>query len=308
MKRLFTSARRALAGMAGTLLLLSSPAQAQNTQLTVAQAAVVGATASVAVGRIGYNQAVADAQGNTGGIDPFTRSRTLNGYVARLHAGTGAWRWIVQTGGNGDEDLRAPQLDGAGHVLVAGGFADLLGLPGGSMFGPTRLQSPGGKDLVVAQLDTAGRWLWARQAGSATSGSGTALYGMGGQDRGLLFSSFMTTSMQLGPFSLLAYPGQSPGQEYTYFTAQLGANGPLAAQIAQKSAKFAVFPNPARTAVSVAGLPPGQAVQLLDVLGRTVLHGQVPLRGELHLALPAGLPTGFYLVRAGTQARRLVVE
>jgi hypothetical protein len=246
---------------------------------------------------------------NTGAVDPFTRRRTLNGFVARLHAGTGAWRWAVQTGGNGDEDLAPPQLDGAGHVLVAGGFGDLTGYPGGNTFGTTGLQSPGGRDVVVAQLDTAGRWLWARQAGSATSASsGATLYGLDGQGRGLLLGGFRSAAVQLGTFALQGNPGQPAGNEYTGYTARLGANGPVTATKPSRAMEWAVYPNPAHAAVTVVGLWPGQAVQVLDVLGRTVLKGTVPAQGVLQLTLPTTLPTGLYLVRAGVQAQRLIVE
>jgi hypothetical protein len=60
--------------------------------------------------------------------------------------------------------------------------------------------------------------------------------------------------------------------------------------------------------VTVLGLPPGQAVQVLDGVGRVVLAGTVPAQGGLSLALPAGLASGVYVVRAGAQARRLLVE
>ena len=52
----------------------------------------------------------------------------------------------------------------------------------------------------------------------------------------------------------------------------------------------------------------GQAVQVLDVLGRELLRGTVPVQSPLRLVLPAGLAPGVYVVRAGAQARRLVVE
>ena len=70
---------------------------------------------------------------NTSTPDPQLRNvRASNGYVARLHAGTGAWEWVVQTSGAGYEILGTPQLDGAGHVLVAGGFNDQPGPWGGA--------------------------------------------------------------------------------------------------------------------------------------------------------------------------------
>ncbi|GAA3987355.1 T9SS type A sorting domain-containing protein [Hymenobacter antarcticus] len=246
---------------------------------------------------------------NTGSVGPPGPSgnvlRTFDGYVARLDAATGAWRWAVQTYGAGDEFLVTPRVDGAGRVLVAGNFAELVasGLPG-SRFGTTTLRSAGGSDLLVAQLDSTGRWLWARHAGGAASES-AALCGLDAQGRGVLVGAFTGAATQLGSSTLAQF---SPAQSSTFFTAVLGANGPLAVRPGAAGSAFTVYPNPARTAVSVAGLPPGQTVQVLDVLGRVLLAGTVPARGELQLALPAGLPAGLYLVRAGTQAQRLVVE
>ena len=91
------------------------------------------------------------------------------------------------------------------------------------------------------------------------------------------------------------------------FEARLGANGPLAVRKGA-AALFEVYPNPAHAGITVVGLRPGQAVQVLDIVGRLVLRGTVPPQGELKLALPVGLPVGVYLVRAGAQVRRLVVE
>lgn len=235
--------------------------------------------------------------------------RASNGYVARLRADTGAWEWVVQTGGAGYEMLGAPQLDGAGHVLVAGGFNDWPGPPGGGgTFGSTTLTSANGGDMVVAQLDTAGRWLWARQAGSPTTNNGSMLYGLDPLGRGLLWGVFRAASAQLGTSMLIAYPGQTAPNYATVFTAQLGANSPLAIVKAPSPSDFTLFPNPARREVTTTGLRPGQAVQVLDALGRTVLRATVPAQGDLHVLLPTTLPAGLYLVLAGAQTRRLVVE
>ena len=231
-------------------------------------------------------------------------SRTRNGYVARLDAATGAWRWAVQTTGNGDDYLGQPRLDGAGHVYVSGSIEPGVG-NGGSFFGPAGLNSAGGKDVVVAQLDTAGAWQWARRTGGPNSET-AALCRVDAQGRGLLAGTFVGASGQVGPFALAPF---SPALTITYFTAVLGPNGAvLATRPATASPILALFPNPTRATVSVTGALPGQPVQVLDVLGRRVLTGQMPAQGLLHLALPAGLPAGVYLVRAGAQTRRLVVE
>ncbi|WP_310397025.1 reprolysin-like metallopeptidase [Hymenobacter sp.] len=69
-----------------------------------------------------------------------------------------------------------------------------------------------------------------------------------------------------------------------------------------------VWPSPARGTVSVAGLAPGQAVQLFDLTGRVLLTAALPASGPLQLVLPASLTPGIYVVRGAGQSRRLVVE
>ena len=49
-------------------------------------------------------------------------------------------------------------------------------------------------------------------------------------------------------------------------------------------------------------------VTVFDALGRLVTSAPADATGTAALALPAGLPTGVYVVRAGTQALRLTVE
>ena len=67
-------------------------------------------------------------------------SRARNGYVARLDAATGAWRWAVQSTGNGDDRFGRPLLDGEGHVYVSGSIEPGVG-NGGSLFGSAGLNS-----------------------------------------------------------------------------------------------------------------------------------------------------------------------
>jgi hypothetical protein len=79
---------------------------------------------------------------------------------------------------------------------------------------------------------------------------------------------------------------------------------------ARPGSSLAVGPNPMRSTestVTLTGCPVGQRVQLLDMTGR--LLGQYPYTStSMVLALPAGLPTGLYLLRAGAQTARLVRE
>ncbi|HEX8326445.1 MAG TPA: zinc-dependent metalloprotease family protein [Hymenobacter sp.] len=74
------------------------------------------------------------------------------------------------------------------------------------------------------------------------------------------------------------------------------------------AARLQVWPNPARGAVSVGGIAPGKAVQLIDLTGRVLLSAVLPADGPLQLQLPSGLAPGLYVVRSGGQSQRLVVE
>ena len=74
------------------------------------------------------------------------------------------------------------------------------------------------------------------------------------------------------------------------------------------AATFQLWPNPTHDQVTVAGLPAGQQVQLLDLTGRVLLTAPMPPSGSLDLMLPAHVRPGVYLVRGGTRTLRLVVE
>ena len=69
-----------------------------------------------------------------------------------------------------------------------------------------------------------------------------------------------------------------------------------------------LFPNPTTAAATLSGAPAQAAVQVLDALSRVVYATTSAADGTATLALPAGLPKGVYIVRAGTQAARLTVE
>ena len=69
-----------------------------------------------------------------------------------------------------------------------------------------------------------------------------------------------------------------------------------------------LWPNPAHHTVTVAGLAPGQVVQLYDLTGRVVLTATTPPSGPLQLVLPASIPAGIYVVRGSGQSQRLALE
>jgi hypothetical protein len=70
-----------------------------------------------------------------------------------------------------------------------------------------------------------------------------------------------------------------------------------------------LYPNPARGgAATLTGTLPDTVVTVTDALGRPVTSTIADASGTAALDLPAGLPTGVYLVRVGSQALRLTIE
>ena len=81
-----------------------------------------------------------------------------------------------------------------------------------------------------------------------------------------------------------------------------------AAAAAPPAAALTLAPNPSTGCVAGAGAAPQASITVLDALGRCVLAVTADAAGSARLQLPAGLAPGVYVVRGGTQARRLAVE
>ncbi len=85
--------------------------------------------------------------------------------------------------------------------------------------------------------------------------------------------------------------------------------GPLGtAAAAPAVAALRLYPNPARSAVAVAGAVARAAVVVLDGLGRVVTTATADAAGTASLVLPTGLAAGVYVVKCAGQTLRLVVE
>jgi hypothetical protein len=82
----------------------------------------------------------------------------------------------------------------------------------------------------------------------------------------------------------------------------------LATTPAHATPAWTLAPNPAPGAATLRGAAAAAPVQVLDALGRPVLHTTTDATGTARLAPPAGLAPGLYVVRCGGQLRRLVVE
>jgi hypothetical protein len=72
---------------------------------------------------------------------------------------------------------------------------------------------------------------------------------------------------------------------------------------------LALFPNPTTTnATTLVGASVGARIQVLDAVGRVVTTATADATGAAELKLPAGIASGVYVVRTGTQALRLLVK
>ncbi|HEX8329620.1 MAG TPA: CARDB domain-containing protein [Hymenobacter sp.] len=73
-------------------------------------------------------------------------------------------------------------------------------------------------------------------------------------------------------------------------------------------AVLSVWPNPAHLSATVSGASAGTPVLVYDAVGHIVLSTTMPVSGNLELQLPGTLTKGLYLVRAGKQSCRLIIE
>lgn len=216
---------------------------------------------------------------------PYTNHYMTDAFVARLDLTTLTWDWAVRNGGPGQENAGQKVIDPQGRLYVLGDFSSL---------------TPGGAAGNFAQLDGAtGTWRSLQPLVYPT----TSL-ALDNASQPLLTGYFDTPTAQFGTTTLARVGTGSTG-----YIARLGA-GPLAVgSAAAPGTGLQVWPNPsAGQGVWVQGVAAGQAMEVLDVLGRVVSRGRMPASGPLWLASVAGLTPGVYVVRGGGQAQRLIIE
>lgn len=218
-------------------------------------------------------------------------------FVAKLDA-AGNYLWATKTGGTLHEASNGIAVDAVGNAFVTGSFLNetsfgsiaLTGVPSGTINGVY--------DAFVAKLNgSTGAVQWAVRAGGEKNdyGRAVAVDGRGGV---YLTGDAASTSADFGSFQLA--PASVGG-----FWARLN-DVALSTRAAAATPAFSLFPNPSRTATTVAGLPAGTPVALYDARGRCVSSHTVPATGTLQL--PTVLPAGLYMVRAGLRAQPLLVE
>lgn len=116
-------------------------------------------------------------------------------FVAKLSP-TGEWLWVKSAGAGVGDYGNAIHADSAGNVWVAGEFF------GQVAFGSTSLTSYGSRDIFVARLDSAGNWLWAKNAGSTSQ---DAALGLDIDSAGNAFlTGFFNSTATFGPHTLIS--------------------------------------------------------------------------------------------------------
>ncbi|MCC2547954.1 hypothetical protein LJY25_16010 [Hymenobacter sp. BT175] len=267
--------------------------------------------------RSDYGYAVAvDAGGNAlltgvfGGTASFGTSPTatnltsagsIDVFVAKFAAATGACAWAVGAGGSVEDYGFGLTVDAGGNVLVAGYFQGTASF--GTSPTATALNSAGSYDAFTAKFAaTTGACEWAVRAGGGGEDFAT---GVAVDARGNAFiSGTFASSASFGNLTLMGRSSGATGYVAVLSGAAVLATGaPLAGTPA-----FALFPNPARSTCQVRGLPAGARVTVLDALGRPRLNVLADGTGTAFLSLPDGLAPGVYLVRSGARAQRLLVE
>ncbi len=261
-----------------------------------------------------------------GDLDLLAPTGNFNTVSIRLNDGTGTFSGTQDVGvGNIPQTLTIGDVDGDGDLdLFAANSSLFTGANGtvsvrlndgrGVFSGTTDVvvgRVPYG--VVVGDVDGDGDLdlLTSNETGSTVSvrlndGAGS-------------FSGLQDVEVRNRPYKLTLGDVDSDG-DLDLLTVNNGENtvsvrlnngtGPLLATapaLAARSAAFTLSPNPASTQVRLSGAGALAAIVLTDLTGRLVATATADGTGAATLPV-AGLPAGVYVVRAGPQTRKLVVE
>ena len=216
--------------------------------------------------------------------------------------------WATSGGGGGYDAGQGIAVRGA-NVYVTGSFTS----GGSARIAGQTLAGAGSFDLFVAKyVDTS---TGSTPATSSFANAWVASGGGPGSDVGyavaLSGQRVYATGKAVPPavFGGVALASAGSGQSALLARLTDPALPLAAAPAASVGARLALYPNPfPGGTATLTGAAPGGAVTVVDALGRAVASARADAAGTAALALPAGLPAGVYLVRAGTQALRLAVE
>ncbi|WP_151088669.1 beta strand repeat-containing protein [Hymenobacter baengnokdamensis] len=163
------------------------------------------------------------------------------------------------------------------------------------------------QDLVLARYTDNGSSAalnWAQVGGGTADdvGYGTAVSG-----QNVVTVGNVVPSATFGSYTI---PVTSNGSTLVLARVVDTSLSPLAVRgLARGAGSVQLYPNPAAGGVAtLTGAAPGTVVTVLDALGRLVTSVPADASGAAALVLPAGVPAGVYVVRAGNKALRLAVE
>ena len=138
----------------------------------------IGGTSSLDFGRAiavdkGANIYLTGTFGGTVDFDPGTGVTNLtatstDAFLAKYDS-SGAFIWVVQFGGRGNEEGRAIAIDKSSNIYLSGFFSDSFRHPSNSN---SSLSSSGSNDIFNAKIDSAGKLIWIHKIGGTGSDKG----------------------------------------------------------------------------------------------------------------------------------------
>ena len=168
--------------------------------------------------------------------------------------------------------------------------------------------------FTAQRQDAAGllRWATASEQNSAYFAVESSLNGRDFRELGQLKAQ--GTSTQAHHYQFVDAPLTRYGANMVYYRLrQVDQDGtvvysPVRTLALGNLAGLSLLPNPTTAGATLTGTAPGVQVTVYDALGRQVATATADIAGSAALGLPVGLPAGVYLVHAGSQVLRLVVE
>lgn len=240
------------------------------------------------------------------GYDILVAKYTDNGASATLS-------WTQVGGGTGNDQGYDVALNG-NSVFVSGTLVNSTANGNTVIFGGTGT-IPGGATQVGVSSNSSGDVLVARYTdqGNAAVLNWTQVGGgpfdedygfsIAASSMGIYVGGTAAPTATFGNFTLL-----NPSSLIVNF---LGAFGPVALPTRQPGASIPkelnVYPNPATGSAILHGAAPHSPIQVVDLLGRLLWTTAADAQGGAMLSLPAGLPTGLYIIQAGKATTRVSI-
>jgi hypothetical protein len=293
---------------------------AGGTGFDVAAAVATSGTSVYVSGNVRNNTANANAVlfGGNGTVAGTTTVRgvaaavspdwVLTKYTDNGRSATLGW---VQLGGGSEQDSSIGLAVSGSNLYVTGQIVNNTANANGVFFGGTSTttgmvpvvgaSSTLSNDVVLTKYTDQGSsatLVWAQVGGGVGSDVGQGVVLSGQQ---VYVTGYATAPAMFGPTTT---GGGAATSNAIIISLTDAALVPLATYSAQVGKPVQVFPNPTQGRVMLTGSAPGAEVEARDVLGRCIGTVTAGSDGTATLVLP----TGLYLVRAGTQYVRLVVK